>query len=214
MTQPPAEGGVGQSGFGSKAGPGNGDEAAFAKLPVAGIPDAAKAVVHDAMGKALAHGLKTQTECLLTLDATTGRSVYNQVDGSAGQVQIPASLVQLLQRIGPKSIVVVHNHPSSSSFSDDDLGVLGNYESLRGLAAVGHDGTSYYIGRTTETGGLNPRVLVLDWHRHVTKYIEYYAALIREGQMTEEQAWKEHSHQAVQDLAREHGLEYVRWSRQ
>lgn len=60
--------GVSQSGPGGDADRGKGTPALSRDVPVKDIPEAARAGVSDAMSRALAHGLKTGNECLLTLD--------------------------------------------------------------------------------------------------------------------------------------------------
>lgn len=181
-------------------------------IPAKSIPDAAKSGIRQAMSDALAHGFKTQTECLLTLDAATGEAVYNQVNGVADHVQFPEELVDLLNKASVRSIVLIHNHPSSAAFSDADIGLLGEYGSIQGLFVTGHDGTHHFIGKTDSTRALERDSLTLDYQKYLTKYFKHYKDLVVGGKMKPEDAWKEHTHRMMQDIAQANRLEYARWS--
>ena len=183
-------------------------------MPISGTGSAQQTGFAGALSEALEHGLKTGKECLLTLDAETGKTVYSKVVGTAEKVTFPPDLVNLLQQAAEGSIVLVHNHSNSAAFSADDIERLADFKALKGLLLVGHDGTQYYVGTTTKTMGLNRMSLRVDYHRFMTLYFGKYQNLIAEDKVTKAEAMKEYSHQIMQALARKYGLEYVRWSRQ
>lgn len=113
-------------------------------LEVEGLPEAAKTGLAKALTEALEHGLKTGTECLLHIDTSTGKSVYFKVEGTINEVVFPQSLIDFLDNAAPNSVIQVHNHPGSSSFSSDDLKVLSRYKSISHIAVIGHDGRKIY----------------------------------------------------------------------
>jgi hypothetical protein len=86
-----------------------------------------------------AHGLKTGNEKLYGVDekgAKMGEALGNK-DSVAGREAEDLSLY---------SNVFIHNHPSSSSFSDGDIGIF--YSSLaQHMVVVGHDGTLYTLSK-------------------------------------------------------------------
>ena len=53
-----------------------------------------------------------------------GKSVYSKVEGTINKVVYPQSLIEFLNNAAPNSVIQVHNHPGSSSFSDADLKVM------------------------------------------------------------------------------------------
>jgi|LSQX01.1.fsa_nt_gb hypothetical protein len=178
-------------------------------LEVEGLPEAAKTGLAKALTEALEHGLKTGTECLLHIDARTGESIYSKVGGTSNQVVLPQSLIDLLNQAKPNSIIQVHNHPRSSSFSVEDIGNLAVHESINAISVIGHDGTRYVM-----TVGSGQKV---DWktlHKEYSaidkKHFDYFRDQVMSGKMTNQQAWKEHSHKIAADLAKKYGWKYRR----
>lgn len=197
----------GQSGSGGQAGGVPGAPA----IPVTGIPTTAHFDITQAIAEALSQGLKTKNECLLTLDAKDGKIIYNKVVGTQDSVQFPQQLVTLLNGSPANSVLLVHNHPNSSSFSDADVRMIARFDSMNGMFISGHDGTKYYLGKLPNTSKFSEKVILAEYQKFMTKYHGHYSKLVSTGQMTPNQAWKEHSHKIMEDLAQSLGLEYRRW---
>ncbi|MGE5572948.1 MAG: phage minor capsid protein [Bacteroidota bacterium] len=154
------------------------------------------------------HGLATGKECVLTIDANSGALVYTKITGTSDSVSFPARYQAFLGSAADDSIIVVHNHPSSSGFSPEDIRTLA-LPSLAGMGVIGHDGTRYYIGKQPGAHISGPR-LVADWWRAYSAHFDYYSQQVLSGRMTEAEAWREHSHRIAEDLARADNLEYRR----
>jgi hypothetical protein len=187
------------------------EQAGASAIPIAGISTTAKPGIAQAMSDVLAHGLKTNTEYLLAVDAKTGKAVYNKVAGSGDVVQFPQQLIDILDNASARSILLVHNHPGSSSFSDADVGVLVRFDSVNGLLISGHDGTKYYIGKLPNTHKISQSLFVAEYQKFMNKHFRHFNDLVVTGRMTPKQAWKEHSHKLMEDIAQSFGLEYRRW---
>jgi hypothetical protein len=178
-------------------------------IEVEGLPEAAKIGLAKALTEALEHGLKTGTECLLHIDTRTGKSIYSKLGGTSDKVIFPQSLIDLLNQAKPNSIIQVHNHPRSSSFSVDDIGNLAVRDSINTISVIGHDGTKYVLsigsGQRVDWGTLQK-----EYNTFKKKHFDYFYNQVISGKMTEKQAWKEHSHRIVIDLAEKYGWEYRR----
>lgn len=91
----------------------------------------------------VSEGRKTGTEHLWSYDATTGIPLGKNTSGARGFVGFTPEFVAAIA--DPKrSIVAHHNHPSSRSFSGQDILELSRGPGLKGLWAHGHNGSSYY----------------------------------------------------------------------
>lgn len=176
---------------------------------IQGLDETGRKGLADAFEKAVTFGLKNKRECLLTIDTNAGREVYSIVEGGKDYVEFPSKLIELLARAKNNSIISIHNHPSSSSFSAEDLAILSTFKSINTLAVIGHDGTRYVMNRGK--GQAHSISAIRDTlNKMVKKYYDHYNNLVQSEKMTPSEAWKEHSHRAVSDLAEEFGWEYRR----
>ena len=180
-----------------------------AYIDVQNMPSPVKTSLAKALAETLQHGIKTGNECLLHIDAKTGDNVYSKVAGVSDEVRFPRALIDLLKQAKPNSIIQVHNHPRSSSFSVEDIGNLAVRESINAISVIGHDGTRYVM-----TVGSGQKV---DWktlHKEYSaiykKHFDYFRDQVMSGKMTNQQAWKEHSHKIAADLAKKYGWKYRR----
>lgn len=93
----------------------------------------------------LTEGRAAGVEYLTAVDLVTG-TVFGRNVGVKAHVGFTPEFAAAIA--DPKrSIVAHHNHPSSGSFSKQDLIVTGQSPGLKGLWAHGHDGSSYYVER-------------------------------------------------------------------
>ncbi len=184
---------------------------------LSGIPDslgmaqAAKQGIEQAAARILANGSKTGTEWLEVANANSGQSLYNQVKGTADEVVFPQALVKALTEAARQSVLLVHNHIDSTAFSDGDIARLVQFDSLKGIFVVGHDGTQYYIGKTAETPSVRESTIRADYQKYLLRHLGWLNKQIAEGKMTKSAAYKEYSHRVAESLARAHKLEYIRW---
>ena len=178
-------------------------------IEIEGLPEATKTGLAKALTEALQHGFKTGTECLLHIDKNTGKSVYSKVEGATNEVVFSQSLIDFLNNAAPNSVIQVHNHPRSSSFSSDDLKVLSYYKSISHIAVMGHDGRRY-IAKVGQ--GLRPtsKEISVEWKAAHDKHFNYFNNKVARGELRPEDAWKAHSHLIIQEVAEKFGWEYRR----
>lgn len=97
----------------------------------------------------LSKGRAANVEFLEAYDANTGISF--SMDGTENNVSLPDRMLRAIS--DPRSSIVAHhNHPSSRSFSPQDLNMIGSYRGLSSLYAHGHDGSSYRADRVKSFG--------------------------------------------------------------
>lgn len=178
-------------------------------IEVEGLPEDAKTGLAKALTEAIEHGLKTGTECLLTIDKKTGKSVYPKVEGITNGVVFPQSLIDFLNNAAPDSIIQAHNHPSSSSFSSADLIVMSNYKSISHIVVIGHDGRRY-IAKVGQGSRPTSKEISLEWKAVHDKHFNYFNNKVARGELRPEDAWKTHTHLIMVELAEKFGWEYRR----
>jgi len=98
----------------------------------------------------VARGQSTGTEHLRAYDAATGRE-FSTVSGSQNVVLIPDDMLEFIGS-AENSVVAHHNHPSSRTFSRQDLEMVGRYPGLKTLYAHGHDGSEFKVERVKSFG--------------------------------------------------------------
>lgn len=180
------------------------------KLDIIGLPAPARNGLFHALDDALDHGLISGTECLLTRDAKTGKTLYNKVVGNTDSVIFPNELCDKLSAWGQGKAHLVHNHPSSSCFSPEDVSLF-RYSSIHSLSVVGHDQTMYYIEKKNPGANIDRRKIFRDYQMAVDRYMDQFQPRVLNGEIGNDEAWKEHSHLAIRLLARINGLRYRRW---
>lgn len=178
-------------------------------VEIPGLNNDCKNGLAKAWEDALEFGRANNRETLKTININNGDSAFMDLHGDDSSVKFTPELMTFLENGRKNSFVSVHNHPSSSSFSDADLNILSTYESIQYLAVVGHDETRYLV-----RVGNGRRVLYNEirskYNELKKKYFNYFAQKVRNGELTNSQAWKEHSHKINEDLAAEFGWEYKR----
>jgi hypothetical protein len=178
-------------------------------IEVEGLSEDAKTGLAKALTEAIEHGLKTGTECLLHIDTSTGKSVYSKVEGTINKVVHPQSLKDFLNNAAPNSVIQVHNHPGSSSFSDADLKVMSYYKSISHIVVIGHDGRRY-IAKVGQGSRPTSKEISLEWKAAHDKHFNYFNNKVVRGELRPEDAWKAHSHLIIEEVAEKFGWEYRR----
>lgn len=167
----------------------------------------------DSFGKAelkvLSHGAKYGTEALVWLDKN-GNEVLPFKTGKANCVGISAQEMQYLRSLKKNSIISLHNHPKSSSFSPDDMSIMCRLPSVETMRVVGHDGTKYAL---SVGDGMRPskNVIVDAYYEFLNKTEHSYSELYSKDRGA---AWKEHTHETVKNIAERFGWKYERTKRQ
>jgi hypothetical protein len=161
------------------------------------------------LGEAIEHGIKNGTECLLTISSKTGKLASPKLNGTSGSVTFSSDLISLLNNAENDSLILIHNHPGSSSFSCEDINVLVSRKSIKYLAVIGHDETKYMM---SIGNGKRPMFgeLVLAWKRANGTHYDYYNKKVMNGEMTSHDAWREQSDLMVRDMAVNYGWDYRR----
>lgn len=178
-------------------------------LGVAGLPEAAKVGLAQAWEEALDHGQKHGTETLLNFDAKTGKNLFGNLSGTNSQVQFTPELIEFLTKAPKDSILSIHNHPQSSSFSAEDLNVLSIFESIKYLSVIGHDKTRYLV-HIGDGDRKSLSELKEAYKRYYDQYFDHYGQQVRNKALTSQEAWKEHSHSIITNMANEFGWKYSR----
>ncbi len=87
----------------------------------------------------------TVYEELFAIDVKTGRKLTYIKGKQEKSIQMTDKLKKLLTNSKENSIIIVHNHPNSSSFSSVDIGTMFDFPSISHTVAAGHDGTVFVI---------------------------------------------------------------------
>ncbi|NPV52205.1 MAG: hypothetical protein HPY71_01625 [Firmicutes bacterium] len=178
-------------------------------VDVPDLPEPAKIGLVGAWDDAQKYGLANGKEVLLHVDASTGKQMISRVEGEKSSVAFRPDIHDFLLNAAAESVLSVHNHPSSSSFSAEDLNTLCMYPSIKYMTVVGHDGTRYLVkvGKGKRPGW---REIVYKWTQARDKDYDYFWNKVHSGEMTPEQAWYQHSHLTMEEVAKEFGWEYRR----
>lgn len=157
--------------------------------------------------KVLEHGKKYGTEALMWLDKD-GNEVLPFKTGNSNSVSISIEDVLYLNSLEKNSIISLHNHPSSSSFSINDMSVMCNIRSVKTMRIIGHDGTRYSLSMGT---GLRPSLETIEQtYRDIHGYTlpKYEKMFAETGD--KKATWKEHSNEIVRRVAGRFGWNYER----
>lgn len=160
-----------------------------------------------AVKKVLDHGKNTGNEGLMWLDLD-GKELIPFKTGDNNSVAIPQSTMDYLKSLNKETVISLHNHPKSSSFSSADMSIACQLESVKEMRVIGHDGTKYFL----EVGsGARPEFHKIDYEYTVLrnklqpKYQQIFDKT-KDAQAT----WKEQSHEINEHLAKLFGWKYRR----
>lgn len=160
-----------------------------------------------AIDKVLEHGNKTGTEALMWLDLN-GNEIVPFATGDKNSVSIPRETMLYLSKQVESSVISLHNHPSSSSFSPEDMNVACILSSVKEMRVVGHDGTRYYL----EIGDGQRKSLKeirKTYESMIYDFKDEYRELYKKIN-DNKKAWKEVSHIVNERVAKKFGWKYRR----
>ncbi len=87
----------------------------------------------------------TLFEELFAIDANTGRTLTYIKGKNKQSIQMSKKLEKLLTSSKENSIIIIHNHPNSLTFSTIDVSTMIDYKSISHTIAVAHDSTVFSI---------------------------------------------------------------------
>jgi hypothetical protein len=180
------------------------------KIDIEGITEKGRKSLENVYNTTLSHGLKTGNETMLSIDKTTGELVTTKHDGGKSSVQFNDEDIAALTTWPKNKVVCVHNHPSNSSFSDADMRVMVKYESISDLSVIGHGNTIYTL---SVDNGERPHLLNISYDYHDIKntLMPKYMDKIKNGELSKEEAWHEHSNEIVEAIAKKYKWKYRRY---
>ena len=165
--------------------------------------------ISKALDDVVIKGKETNTEHLTFLNASTGEYFVPVTSGGKSSVIIPPETLTKLENADFGSVICIHNHPSSSSFSAEDMMVASKYGAIKDMLVKGHDGTEY---KMSMGDGIRPtaRAIQNSYRTFVDGLDSKYRDLIYSDKMTMDEARKEHSNEAVTAVAEKFGWKYER----
>lgn len=178
-------------------------------IEISGMSRDAKKGLALAFKKALDYGIKNNKECLMFINQK-GEKAYDTLYGDESSVVLTPELKNYLIFSPKNNVISIHNHPQSSSFSVYDIDVALKFESIHYSTIIGHDGTRYILNCNIGKKPSNFAELQHKYKKYNMKYYNKFFQEVTSGRMSEQAAWKEHSHLIMQDLANEYGWEYRR----
>ena len=134
----------------------------------------------------------TLYEELYAIDARTGRVLTYKKGKDVKSIQMTSKLKKLLTTSQEKSIIIVHNHPDSSTLSAKDVITMLDYKSISHTIAAGHDGSIFSISNLPRN-----KNIIRDFRLSYTKYREKWSP-----HSSGDKAWRE--------VARKWGFTYER----
>jgi len=151
----------------------------------------------------LNHGLATGNEAIVGYDKD-GKPIDGMPTGSNKDVNATAVF-------HADTYVTIHNHPNSSSFSDEDIS---SFMSLPGkhMIVIGHDGTIYKMTKPNsfEFPNLSSEDITRRFDAFHLRLKEKYLPKVKNKELTPNEAWKEQTHEVVSMLTQRFGLDYQR----
>lgn len=160
--------------------------------------------------KVLERGKQTGNEHLSLINRSDGLPAFNDLSGDKSSVEFTPELLGKLNNAAENSIIMVHNHPGSSSFSDSDLEVLNYFDSIYSMTVEGHNGRKYscMMGDGKKVG--SAREITRLYNKYKEKNFDEFRNKVINGELTDQEAWQEHSHKLIVDLTDELGWIYRR----
>lgn len=161
----------------------------------------------EAIAKVLEHGNKTGTEALMWLDLN-GNEIVPFATGDKNSVGIPRETMLFLSKQAESSVISLHNHPSSSSFSPEDMNVACILSSVKEMRVVGHDGTKYYL--EIGTGQRKNLREIRKTYDDIAHDLESNYWKLCDDLGDRKKAWKEVTHMINEVLAKKFDWKYRR----
>lgn len=155
-----------------------------------------------ALDRLLKKGIKTGYEYTALLDNDTGNLLTGfYTDKRSNSSSFSLKSIYLIMRSSDNSLVAIHNHPNSSSFSIADIKLLCSYTSIKDLIIKCHDSTEYYISIPK-----SDRIYIKKNFDAFTKLVKYK----RQKYIDQEFSFKEASDKVWEEIANLRKWDYGR----
>lgn len=187
-------------------------EQSKAKAPVAGQKPADPVQVASQVQKGILEETKNRYEILAAIDKD-GQVLFRE-SGTVNQVSLTADMKKKLY----DTAILTHNHPSSSSFSPDDVYTTVKYrvKEMRAVAPDSLHGSGYYYIRPKVPADISDEDGIIEFifklHTEVSKLnrekILKYQSLIDAGEMSVTLAKLRHFDEIWEVIAKRRGWEY------
>ena len=163
-------------------------------------PAATLGALHEqAKFQVLETGRKTRVEHLIAIDEDSG-AILSELRGTKKEVRFDDVLNAETLKDG-RSIVIHHNHPSSSSLSMADV-LMAMRPGVSGIWAHGHDGSSYFVSK--EIGALSEKALKTFQDKVFNEMRQY----VRDGRLSPANAGQIFNHFVWKSMANKGRLQY------
>ena len=161
----------------------------------------------------LGHELRERTEqagreFAALVEAGSGRQIGTILGGETTSADIELHLDAMRP---DRPYVHLHTHPTSSSFSDLDASMLLTHAPLRAIVAIGGDGTWYVLSKSPGRRPASPARGMLAYREALYALLPKYQRLVQSGQLDDAAAWRQHTHEAWEQVAPALGLRYDRF---
>ncbi len=148
-------------------------------------------------------------EAFFVLDSRTGKSIVKRKGGK--DYVDTSDLPAIIAKTDSESFITFHNHPTSSSFSPEDINVF--LKQFKGKfktnVVFGNDGTKYKI-RFPEKFTTSSEDVIKSWYNERDWLMNKYNPKVISGEILPEEAWKAHSHEVMTNISKRLGFEYER----
>lgn len=143
------------------------------------------------------------------IHAETGREVAPRIRGTKTSV----NLLSHVEAMVPGDFYVsLHTHPRSSSFSPQDAAFLVEREGIRALYVIGRDGTRYLLSKKPGAEPPTRESIMRIYRTQVDALMPKYQLRVQSGELSQQEAWKQHTHEVWLEIAERLNLVYERWS--
>lgn len=160
-----------------------------------------------ALNKVLEYGNKTGNEALIWLDLDNNE-IVPFATGNKNSVGISREDMNYLKTLEKNTVISLHNHPKSSSFSPNDMYIACQLPSVKEMRVIAHDGTKYFL----EIGdGARPEFHIIDdKYYNIKNQIQAKYQDIFNETKDQQYTWKEQSHEINEKIANVFGWKYRR----
>lgn len=122
---------------------------------------------------------------------TTDNIEVMSIDGGDYEVQLTDEAINLLESSPERSLNIFHNHPSCSSFSVDDILTQNRFPAIKESGISDAGGTRYMMDMNGKH--VTEDDITREYNSLIYKYYNTFAEKINAGQMTIEEANRQHS---------------------
>lgn len=154
-------------------------------------------------------GIKNNREQLATINVNDGKESFRKLGGEKSSVKFTPDYINHLENAPDKSLIIVHNHPGSSSFSIEDTFIPNQFKSVKAMTVEGHNKIKYYLDIGKRSAADRDTIKSL-FSSSKDKYFDFMRDKVVGGDLDSDLAWRIHSHLAMKDTSQLMGWNYKR----